>query len=226
MSRMNRAAWRLATWTSHFFAVALVATAAQAEQEVADRLGLVPGDERMAVQVVTYAALDGLSPPARDDSFEGGPPPIGYDRAWLATQPDASGDEEWRCLSEALYFEARGESVEGMFAVGEVILNRVENPRYPGTICGVVNEGTGRLHACQFSYSCDGAAETIGNPAAWADVAKVARALIDGAPRTLTDGATHYHTRAVSPSWSRRLEKTNVIGAHLFYRAPVLTASN
>ena len=55
---------------------------------------------------------------------------------------------------------------------------------------------------------------------------EVARAALDGAPRTLTGGATHYHTTAVSPSWAARFPQTAQIGVHLFYRQPVRTASN
>lgn len=141
-----------------------------------------------------------------------------YDRGWLEQQPKASGGKQWRCLAEALYFEARGESVRGMFAVGEVIMNRVDSARYPNTLCGVINQGTGRKFACQFTYTCDGNAEVIHEPAAWAKVGKVARLLVDGAPRQLTDGATHYHTRAVNPRWARVFPRTTTIGSHHFYR--------
>lgn len=66
-----------------------------------------------------------------------------YDKSWLATQPRATGGAQFQCLAEALYFEARGESLQGQFAVAEVIMNRVDSPRFPGSICGVVNQGTG-----------------------------------------------------------------------------------
>lgn len=139
-------------------------------------------------------------------------------RAWLARQPAADGGREWQCLSEALYFEARGETVEGQFAVAEVILNRVESPRFPDSVCGVVEQGTGARHACQFSYNCDGRPEHIAEPIAWAHVGKVARAVLDDGPRELTDGATHYHTIAVNPGWAHVYEHTAQIGVHRFYR--------
>lgn len=143
---------------------------------------------------------------------------------WLAAQPAAKGGEQFQCLSQALYFEARGEGVKGQQAVAEVILNRVDDPRFPGSICGVVHQGNSR--ACQFSWYCDGRSDTVRNKSAYAEVAKVARAMIDGAPRSLTDGATYFHTRAVRPSWSRRFAKTASIGHHIFYANPVRTASN
>lgn len=145
---------------------------------------------------------------------------IEYSRKWLAELPLAKGGAEWRCLAEALYFEARGESVKGQFAVAEVILNRVGTKLYPNTVCKVVHQGTGRKYACQFTYTCDGHADKIREPAAWAQVGKIARLMLDGGPRTLTKGATHYHTTAVNPRWARKFPRTASIGVHLFYRHP------
>ncbi len=196
------------------------ATAAQADEVLAARLSALLGQERAAIRQVSDVRVAALTavPPASARNIPTAPDVITYDRAFLAAQPAASGGEQWRCLSEALYFEARGESVRGLFAVGEVILNRVDSARYPSTLCGVINQGTGRQFACQFTYTCDGAAEQIHEQAAWARVGKVARLLIDGAPRTLTDGATHYHTRAVNPRWARVFPRTATIGSHHFYR--------
>ncbi len=147
-------------------------------------------------------------------------------RAWLDNQPAAKGSEQFRCLAEALYFEARGETIKGQFAVAEVIRNRVASKRFPGSYCGVIKQGTGKKYQCQFTYTCDGNAEVIAEPAAYARVAKVARAVIDGKAPDLTDGATFYHTTAVRPSWARKFVNTTRIGVHLFYRRDVQTASN
>ncbi len=151
---------------------------------------------------------------------------IKYSRDWLKAQPKATGGTEWQCLAEALYFESRGESVQGQFAVAEVILNRVDSDRFPGSICGVVKQGTGRKFACQFTFTCDGRAEVINEPAAFKQVGKVARLMIDGAPRGLTDGATYFHTRNVRPSWARKFTRTATIGVHLFYRRPTQLSQN
>ena len=75
--------------------------------------------------------------------------------------PVATGGDQWSCLAEALYFEARGESLQGIVGVAEVILNRVDDRRYPNSLCGVVNQGTGERYRCQFTYTCDGRPETI-----------------------------------------------------------------
>lgn len=149
-----------------------------------------------------------------------------FNRAWVDAQPVAKGDAEWSCLTEALYFEARGETVKGQFAVAEVIQNRVKSARFPDTFCGVINQGTGRKYQCQFTYTCDGLAETIREPRAYDRVAKVARAVMDGKAGDLTGGATFYHTIAVKPSWSKKFTRTARIGVHIFYRRDRLTASN
>ena len=141
-------------------------------------------------------------------------------RAGIDALPEASGGAEWACLAEALYFEARGETVKGQFAVAEVILNRVASTAFPDTICSVVNQGTGQRYRCQFTYTCDGHAEVVHEKAAYRRVGKVARLAMDGDLPALTSGATYYHTNAVSPRWSRKFERTATIGVHHFYRDP------
>ena len=136
----------------------------------------------------------------------------------LATFPLASGEEEFTCLSEALYFEARGESVKGIFAVAEVIMNRARSTQFPDTICAVINQGAHRKNACQFSYKCDGIADKIAERRAYEKVAKIARLALDEAVPAITSGALYYHTNAVRPSWSRQFERTASIGVHFFYR--------
>jgi spore germination cell wall hydrolase CwlJ-like protein len=147
-------------------------------------------------------------------------PPLSapIDRARLREMPAATGNAQWRCLTEAIYFEARGEPVPGQAAVAEVILNRVDSPRWPDTVCSVVNQGTGRLHACQFSYTCDGQPEVVTEPRAWERAGKIARLLLDGAARQLTGEATHYHADYVDPYWASVYPRTAVVGTHIFYR--------
>ncbi|MEM8731459.1 MAG: cell wall hydrolase [Pseudomonadota bacterium] len=151
---------------------------------------------------------------------------VEFTRAFIDALPKASGDEHWACLAEALYFEARGETVKGQFAVAEVIKNRVESGRFPSSICGVIHQGTGKRYQCQFTYTCDGNSEHIAEPAAYERVAKVARLSLDGKAPPLTKGATHYHTNKVRPRWSRTYKKTARIGVHLFYRDNYRTANN
>ena len=151
---------------------------------------------------------------------------VKFSRAWIDAQPKAKGAADWRCLAEALYFEARGETVIGQLAGAEVIINRVESGRFPNSVCGVIKQGTGKKYQCQFTYTCDGYAEVIAEPKAFARVGKVARMTLDGRVAALTDGATLYHTTAVRPRWSRVYTRTAKIGVHLFYRHTWRTASN
>jgi spore germination cell wall hydrolase CwlJ-like protein len=142
-----------------------------------------------------------------------------YTKASLARMSVVPGGRQWECLSEALYFEARGESVKGQFGVAEVILNRVDSPRFPNSVCKVVNQGTGKgKYRCQFSYNCDGKSERITEPKAYQRVAKIATIMLNGEPRVLTKGATYYHTTAVNPSWAASFNQTALIGVHKFYR--------
>jgi spore germination cell wall hydrolase CwlJ-like protein len=178
---------------------------------------LFRGEERA---LAVPDAAQGYAQPSRVRNTLGSrkPATLRYDAAFLDALPKASGGEAWRCLSEALYFEARGEEVEGIFAVAEVILNRVDSPAYPDTVCDVIYQGTGRQFECQFTYSCDGKKEIIRERRAYERVAKVARLMLDGAPRRLTEGATHYHTKSVRPNWARVYPRTATIGYHIFYR--------
>ena len=146
------------------------------------------------------------------------PGEITFNQAWLDSLPRGKGGTQFSCLAEALYHEARGESIKGLVAVAEVILNRVDDHKFPDTVCGVINQGTGRKYACQFTYTCDGISDKIREPAAYARVAKIAKAMLSGLPRKLTGGATYYHTTAVRPSWSRKFAHTTTIGVHKFYR--------
>jgi spore germination cell wall hydrolase CwlJ-like protein len=125
---------------------------------------------------------------------------------------------ELGCLAEALYFEARGESVIGQIAVAEVILNRAASTSYPDTVCGVISQGVGAGRGCQFSYKCDGRSDRPRDRATHERLSKIARVMLDGKPRILTGQATHYHTVHVNPRWARRLVRTARIGDHLFYR--------
>ena len=175
------------------------------------------GAERLNALLASAREDDGAVPPGGEVTFS---------RSWIDAQPQVKGSDEWRCLAEALYFEARGETVKGQFAVAEVIKNRVKSERFPGSFCGVINQGTGKRFQCQFTYNCDGHKEVIAEPAAFARVGKVARFSMDNKVPELTDGATHYHTNAVSPRWSRVYTRTARIGVHLFYRHTWQTASN
>jgi len=212
MKRMFNAPAR---WAAPVLALMLAAVTPLAGPAVAEaQVEEVLKQERRGLIGVKGGLLDRLFNPKK------APAKIDYSRSFVDGLPKAKGDEEWACLAEALYFEARGESVKGQFAVAEVILNRVDSARFPDTVCGVINQGTGRKYQCQFTYTCDGHKEVVREPEAFDRVAKVAQLMINGAPRALTDNATYYHTKAVRPSWSRKFARTTTIGVHHFYRHP------
>ena len=134
--------------------------------------------------------------------------------------PQPKPTSEMKCLAEAIYFEARGETIEGQYAVGEVIINRVLSNEFPSSVCGVISEGANRLNACQFSYNCDGKLETINEKKIYGRILKLSKILLEPSARFLTGGATFYHSKFVSPSWSKKFLKTNEIGNHVFYKLP------
>ena len=127
-------------------------------------------------------------------------------------------NRELKCLSEALYFEARGEQIEGQIAVADVIINRKNSKRFPSTICGVVSEGSHKRNACQFSYNCDGKLELIYDKKTYKRIVKLSSMILNGAFSDVTNGATFFHASEVSPSWSKKFKKTRKIGRHIFYK--------
>ncbi len=221
--------WGRSTFSAAFVLFSVISpTTLTANEVLESRLSALLGQESEALSTVSDRQLAALTtvPLPAERGVATSAANIEYTNAFLDTLPPATGGAQWQCLAEALYFEARGESTRGIFAVGEVILNRVDSAAYPNSLCGVINQGTGRKYQCQFTYTCDGRAETIGEPRAFQKVGKIARVLMDDAPRDLTAGATHYHTKAVNPSWARRFPRTATIGFHYFYRQPTRAASN
>lgn len=124
--------------------------------------------------------------------------------------------DEIECLAKAVYFEARGEPEAGRAAVAEVVLNRVEHPDYPDSVCGVVEDR--RYGGCQFSWICDGRSDAPRNTSLYAHLKTLAERVAAGRTPAVTDGATHFHAAAVRPSWAERMRRTASIGAHHFYR--------
>lgn len=149
------------------------------------------------------------------------PPISAQDHNWAATPlpPAAFSASEQKCLAEGIYFEARGEPVKGQAAVGQVILNRVRNPAYPSTICGVVYQNKDWHNACQFSFACDGIKHKTTEIGHWRMAQQVAKAVTDGQIWLPEVGsATHYHATYVRPRWAATMEKVKKIGLHIFYR--------
>ncbi|PDS38879.1 cell wall hydrolase [Rhizobium anhuiense] len=149
-------------------------------------------------------------------------PEIGpRDHAWAASvlAPSVFSAREQQCLASGIYFEARGESVKGQAAVAQVILNRVRNPSYPKTICGVVYQNEDWRNRCQFSFACDAIKDRVNSEYHWRVARDVAMAVTAGKIWLPQVGsATHYHAVYVRPKWARTMEKVGRIGLHVFYR--------
>jgi spore germination cell wall hydrolase CwlJ-like protein len=124
-----------------------------------------------------------------------------------------------KCLTEAIYFEARGEPVRGQVAVAQVVVNRVFSGYYPDNVCGVVYQNAERHLKCQFTFACDGKREKVDEPDAWKRAEEIARNTLDGKLWLPDVGkATHYHAYWVHPWWVREMRKLDRIGVHTFYR--------
>ena len=132
-------------------------------------------------------------------------------------QPVASGNgaEAQACLAEALYFEARGTGEIGRRAVGEVILNRVADPRFPSTVCGVVDQRYNG--SCQFSYRCNGSL-TYNEPQALANANTTAQTLLTKRGENITNGALYFHGNSMAPGWFGTLIRLGTFGGNIFYR--------
>lgn len=123
-----------------------------------------------------------------------------------------------RCLTQAVYYEAALEPTEGQAAVAQVVLNRVRDPNYPNSVCGVVYEGAERVTGCQFSFTCDGSLARTPVGWAWDRARRVAEQALAGHVATRVGTSTHYHADYVYPRWAPSLTKIDQIGAHIFYR--------
>ncbi len=191
-----------------------------------------PAGDAEAVPVVFFASADPMPPsPAPFDAVLADPAgaklilrgdlndnPVTNDPAALA----ANSPGEQKCLADAIYFEARGESREGQMAVAQVVINRVKSSIYPNTICGVVYQNKNEHNRCQFSFACDGISERVTDRLAWRRAEDIARQVLrgsDGAVRAEIGNATHYHATSVSPLWARYMRRVDTIGHHVFYVA-------
>lgn len=124
----------------------------------------------------------------------------------------AVSDAEFECLAGAVYFEARGEPIEGQLAVAEVVLNRAASGKYPPSICAVVKQ------PAQFSFVRRGRFPPISRDCdAWRKAVAIARIAQDNLADKIAPNVLWYHANYVSPGWSKRLTRVVKIGAHIFY---------
>jgi hypothetical protein len=133
-----------------------------------------------------------------------------------------------RCLAEAMYYEARGEGVDGEKAIAEVVFHRMRSPGFPRSICGVVYQGAVLGHGCQFSFACNGERAQTKSTGAWARAKRLAARILTGLVQLgdETEDAISFHAVRVQPGWSDNLVRTIQIGNHVFYRAASRTRSS
>ena len=126
---------------------------------------------------------------------------------------------EHKCLSEVLYYEARGEGATGQKAIAEVVFHRMNHGDYGHSICAVVYEGA-KHSGCQFSFACNGDMKRAKQPGAWREAEALAAKILTGQVnlKNATGGALNFHAASVSPDWADTMDKTTQIGNHVFYR--------
>lgn len=154
--------------------------------------------------------------PARPYGVSGG----GRDH-WWSDRPlpnDVGTEASLRCLTEAIYFEARSESEYGQRAVAQVVINRVKNPAYPDDVCGVVYQNRKWRNGCQFTFACDRVKDVVLEQDRWTMAKRIAREYASGLVWLDDVGAaTHYHATHAHPGWAKLMNKAKEIGNHVFY---------
>lgn len=121
--------------------------------------------------------------------------------------------EQMRCLAGAVYFESRGEPLDGQLAVAQVIINRAEDSRWPASYCGVVYQRS------QFSFVRGGRMPSINtSSAAWQNAKAVATIAHEGLWESKAADAVYFHASRVRPGWSHRKTRLAQIDSHVFYR--------
>ena len=147
--------------------------------------------------------------------------PTKGEHAWVTNPlPKSSYSKKQKtCLANAIYFESRSEPINGQIAVAQVVMNRVKNPTYPNSICGVVYQNKHRRNACQFSFACDRIRDRIRDKKSWDTAWKIANQVVNQEVWLKEIGSsTHYHATYVRPRWARTMKRRKKIGLHIFYK--------
>ena len=167
-----------------------------------------------APMLASLAPLIGGAPSATaaEDTNLAPAPPFHLHAASPAEQARAV-----RCLTDAIYYEAANEPEQGQRAVAQVVVNRLRDPHFPKSVCGVVYEGWQRSTGCQFSFVCDGSIRRRhADQATWNRLKPLAQQALSGYVVPEVGSATHYYADYVRPNWQGTVAKITQIGAHIF----------
>jgi hypothetical protein len=121
-------------------------------------------------------------------------------------------------MTQAVYYEAASEGLDGGRAVAQIVLNRMRHAAYPASVCAVVYQGVERKTGCQFSFTCDGSLSRVPVSSIWLRSRQIAQEALAGKVFAAVGHSTHYHADYVVPYWADSLDKTVKIGRHIFYR--------
>lgn len=206
-------------------AVALAATvltamlSAEGSGAAASEMVPTPAKQEPAVEFVSRPVVQSLSDDAQsaadtadDDNGEDTDEDTSSLAQLVSQQAMPSTlSKDMRCLAGAVYFEARGESLEGQLAVARVVINRAESGRFPDSYCGVVYQ------PLQFSFVHGHSMPSIGrNAPGWRQAVAIARIAEDGSWKSMAKGALFFHAARVSPNW--HLTRLARVDNHIFYR--------
>lgn len=129
----------------------------------------------------------------------------------IADLPSVDLDDEMRCLATAVYYESKGEPLEGQLAVAQVIMNRRDSGKFANSLCGVVYQRG------QFSFTWDGRPDRPNNSEMWKTAQAIAMIAAADDWAEIVPDATHFHATRVRPGWTK-LQRVSSVGNHVFYR--------
>lgn len=195
-------------------AMAVVYPTAREAKAAVDPTYVVPAQEQLAFEPTTP-----MKPLQAVAEVYTGPSLAPEDSIRPKRRPNALlpasvyNDDQLYCLAQNIYFESRGESLEGQAAVGWVTLNRLLDADHPDTICEVVWEDS------QFSWTHDGKSDKPRDAVSWDRAQDIALDLVYSYDPNLdpTSGSTYFHEQSISPGWSKRFDRIGQIDNHVFY---------
>jgi spore germination cell wall hydrolase CwlJ-like protein len=223
MKRMTRQAGAVALATMLGFTLMGAAASGAFAQETDD--SVAPGEQTAGAAAeqpagegttedgVRFVSQEVVQPLPRDGQDSAHAPIAATSLAELvATIPtDGEMSNDMQCLASAIYFESRGEPLDGQLAVGQVVINRAESGRFPTSYCGVVYQPS------QFSFVRGGRMPAINTASeAWHNAQAIARIAHEGLWQSPAEGALFFHASHVRPGW--HLTQVARVSRHVFYR--------